>query len=423
MKRTRVAGLLAALSLLSGLLGCDVAVVAALASKKKSGSSSNAAPAVDLSFALYVANFVTPAAASAERTNLQNNGGNPSGATWTFVGRATSTTIWDSIPAGNNAALIQGPLTQVYNIDAFERLNSNRAVVEVPTLANVFANQTVTNPNKAADRMDGSAATTDITDATHVPCIFALFTQNIGLLRVRIWGTDQTSGDCLWSNHHELVNSDIFIVGGAATNFAGVAYTTYTDTTLNQSWLLSFASDGIKNLPVSIATNASATGSLCPAVDIGGNLYVAASLSTGQIQLQKYSGGIAPAQWTTLYTGVPAGGVNQVGPHGLGTASNVSLLSSPGTSGTALFVSGGQGTIGSHTLVRFDDTPNAGTFVPALVWGPRTIPDPSSNPTTWSAVATLGIADVLTTGNLSNATSGNVEVYTQNSAMDTGTLV
>lgn len=423
MKQTRLFLSFLAATLLSGLIGCDVAVVAVLASRSKSSGSSTA-PAPDLSYELYVANFANPAAAAAEQGKLQANGGNPSSATWTFVGRATATTIWTTIPAGNNSALIQGPLTQVYNIDAFERLNANKAVVEVPIVANIFSNQAIVSPASAGDRLDGQAATTDITNPAHIPCIFAFFTQNIGLLRVRIWGANQTSGDCVWSNKHELANADNFVVGGAVANSSGTLYTTYTDTTLSQSELLTFASDGTKSVPpTQVAANASTTGNLCPRVDSSGNLFIAASLSTGQIQLQKYAAGSAPAQWTTLYTGVAAGGVNQVGSNGLGLANNVPLLSSPGTSGSVLFIAGGQGVIGSHTLARFDDTPNAGTFVPVLVWGPKTVADPSSSPTSWSGVATSGTTDVLTTGNLSNTTTGNIEIYTQDSAMDTGNLV
>jgi len=196
---------------LISLLGCDVALIALLLTNNKSSkSSSPAAAAPDITYALYVANFASPAAAMTEQGVLDSdaNGGNPSPATWTFIGRGTVTEIWGGLPANMNAALIQGPLTQVYNIDNFERLDANDAVVEVPTSTNVYVNRNVGPALAASGPVDGMAATTNITDPAHIPCIFALFTQPISTLRVRIWGTAQTSGDCVWSNHDKLANTD-----------------------------------------------------------------------------------------------------------------------------------------------------------------------------------------------------------------------
>ncbi|HLY10056.1 MAG TPA: hypothetical protein VKW04_12185 [Planctomycetota bacterium] len=425
MNRARVVMSVSVLTLLSGLLGCDVAVVAVLATRTKSRNNSNSGtPTIDLSYGLYVANFATPALAANEAVTLNTNGGNPSAATWTLVGRGTATEVWRSIPAGKNAALIQGPLNQVYNIDTFESLDAAGAVIEVPSASNVYANSAVPAPfTPASGTVDGLAVATKITDPAHIPCIFALFTQQITSLRVRIWGANQTMGDCVWSNHHELGGADAIVVGNAAPNSSGTLFTTFVDTTNTQSFIVPFSSSGSKGSALSVSTTASSSGGISVAVDTADNVFVASALSTGNIQLQKYTGGISNLQWATVYLGNSGGGVNTNGPNSLAVASNVPLLTSPGTNGSALFIAGSQGPNGTHTLVRFDDTPIAATFNGVLAWGPKTLADPGGKPTLWSGVTTSGSTDVLTTGDINNNTSGNIEVLTQDSAMSTGSVV
>lgn len=412
------------------LQGCDVVFVVLAAegkfSKKKSDDNSSTAPAPpDVSYAVYVGNFATPSDASTEQGVLDSdaNGGNPSASTWQFLGRRSATSSWTTIPGGMNAVLIQGPLTRLYNIDAFERLDANGAVVEVPSAAGIYNNRTITSPSNASGMLDGVASATVISDPAHIPCIFARFTQPISAMRIRIWGPNQTSGDCVWTNAHSLANADAFQVGGAAANGTGTIYTTYVDTTLGQSFLLSFAPDGTKNAPVNIALNASSAGGISSAVDSSSNVFVASALSTGQIAIQKFASGVSPFQWSTVYIGNSGSGTNVIRPNGLAVANNVPLLSSPGTNGTAVFLAGGQGPSGLHTLVRFDDTPSAGTFTSSLVWGPKILGDPSSNSTGWSAVSTAGATNVLTTGNLTNTVSGKIEILSQDSTLDTGNVI
>jgi hypothetical protein len=412
---------------LCSLLGCDVALIALLfANNKNSKSSSPAAAAPDTTYTLYVANFATPAAAAAEATNLNTNGGNPTSPPWTIVGSATATEIWNALPPSMNAAMIRGPLTQVYNIDTFESLDANDAVIEVPTAGNVYANSTVSVPlSNASGMLDGVAVTTLITDPAHIPCVFALFTHPLTSLRVRIWGAAQTSGDCVWSNHDELANTDTYFVGGAATDSAGVLYAPYVDGTLKSAFYLSFTAGGTKNSATAVGSpgTTTATGGISAAVDSSGNLFIANNLGTGNIQVQKYAAGaLGAAQWPFLYTGISAGGANVVASHGLAVASGVPLISSPGSQGTAVFLASGQGTAGSHTLVRIDDTPNGASFLPAQEWiPPQAIADPSSKATSWSAVATSGSTSVLTTGDLSNSVSGNIEIFTQNTSLGSAT--
>src|SRR5581483_4987744 len=227
------------------LQGCDVFVVlyaaGAFSSKKKS-STSTTPPPPDISYSVYVANFGSPTAAGNEAANLNTNGGNPSLATWTPLGQGSATSVW-TIPASMNAILVQGPLTQVYNIDAFESLDSKGAVIEVPTLSNVYANSAISSasiPN-AAGMVDGLAAVTVTTDPTHIPCLFALFTQSISSVRIRICGSIQAPGDCVWSGHHELGGTDAVVLGNAAATSTGTLYCTFVDTTNNQSFIVPFS--------------------------------------------------------------------------------------------------------------------------------------------------------------------------------------
>ena len=421
-------GILIVLCFLSSLPGCDVILpivyFESQNKKKSNNSSSTTPPPPDVSYSVYVANFASPTTAATEKGVLDSdaNGGNPSLATWTLLGQGSATSVWTAIPASMNAVLVQCPLTQVYNIDTFERLDLNGAVVEVPTLANIYFNRNVTNPGNASGMLDGVTATTVITDPAHIPCVFALFTQSVSSVRVRLWGPSQASGDCVWSNHHELANTDTFVVGGAAASSSGTIYTTYADTTLGQSFVLPFSAAGTKQSAINLTLTSSTAGGVSVAVDSGENLFAASELASGQLQIQKYALGSSPVQWTFLYSGVAAGGANSVRPHGLSVASNVPLLASPGVQGTAVLLAGGQGTSGSHTIARFDDTPNSGTFLASQVWGPLTVADPSSNSTTWSGGIASGSTDVLTTGNLSNISSGNIEIFTQDRSMTTGSV-
>jgi hypothetical protein len=405
------------------LQGCDLVVTYFLIqnqTKSKSSSASSASPAPDLSYNLYVANFASPGAAATEEANLDTNGGIPNPAVWTHVGSNTATFIWKGIPANMNAALIQGPLTLVYNIDNFERLDANQAVVEVPTSTNVYANSAIsaTTPKaNASGPVDGVPVTTKITDPAHLPCVFALFTQNITTLRVRIWGASQASGDCVWSNQQALANTDTFTVGGASSSSTGIFFTTYVDATLGQSYLLPFGSDGSKGTLTTVSNAASTTGSLGTAVDSSGNLFVVATLSTGLIQLQKYSGATMPLLLWPASTTFSGTGNNFIGPRGVAVASNAPL--SGGGTGTVIFFAGGQGTTGTHSIVRYDDLGTSGSYV----WGPATVADPASKATSWSAIATSGTSSVLTTGDLSNTISGNVELLTQDTSLSTGSLL
>jgi hypothetical protein len=309
-----------------------------------------------------------------------------------------------------NAVLIQGPLTQVYNIDAFESLDANGAVVEVPTSSNVYSNSTVTSKGSAAGMLDGKAAVTVITDPTHTPCIFALFTQSVTSVRLRIWGATQASGDCVWSNDHELAGTNTFMAGGSAVNSTGVVYTTYVDVTAGQSWLLPFQANGSKGSPISVLTaNASSTSSISAAVDTGDNVFVAASIASGGIQLQKFASGATSPAWSTIF----GSGTNHITPQGLAVASNAPL--SAGGNGSVLFFAGGQGTTGTHAIVRYDDQGTAGSFI-----GVSTALSDTASPTAWSGVSISGSTTVLTTGNLKNSGSGNIEVLTAASNLTLG---
>lgn len=407
-----VALLGAVFALLLTLPGCDVgvAVYALTRSNKSSSSGPPSSPPVDRSYALFVANFASPAAAATEATNLNTNGGQPDRTTWTFVGTATATQIWTGLPANMNTALIQGPLTQVYNIDTFERLDANDAVVEVPTSTNVFANSAISGTTPIANAsgpLDGVPVTTITTDPTHFPCVLAFFTQNIASLRVRIWGASQTSGDCVWSNHDELAGTDTFVVGGSAVNSSGVLYTSYVDTTAGQTWLLPFQSNGTKQAPISVLSlNASASSSVSVAIDSSDSVFVAASVTGGGIQLQKFASGATTPAWGTVF----ASGNNQISPQGLAVASNAPLHL--GGTGSVIIFAGSQDTTGTHSIVRYDDVLTAGSFI-----GTFTVSDTSGKATGWSAAAISDTLDILTTGDFGKTTSGNIEVFTQSSTL------
>jgi hypothetical protein len=401
------------LPLLLGLPGCDIALGVYFATKKKSSTSQSLPPSTpSVSYTLYVANFASPAAAAAEKTNLDSdaNGGNPNPATWTLLGQGSATSVWP-ISGNMNAILVQGPLTQVYNIDTFERLDANGAVVEVPTSANIYFNRNVTNPTNASGMLDGVPATTVTTDPAHIPCIFALFTQSITSARIRIWGANQTSGDCVWSNHHELAGTDNFMAGGSTVNSTGVVYTTYVDTTAGQSWLLPFQANGTKNSPISVLTaNASSSSSISAAVDAGDNIFVTASVTGGGVQIQKFANGATSATWGTTF----ASGINQIAANSLAVASNAPLHL--GGTGSVIIFAGQVGT-GNHSIVRYDDLLTSGSFIYAT-----TTPADPSKATGWSGASISGGTNVLTTGDLNNSTSGNIELFTEASTL-TGTLL
>jgi hypothetical protein len=333
MKRTRVAGLLAALSLLSGLLGCDVAVVAALASKKKGGSSSNAAPAPDTTFRLWVSELGAIAGA-AEQATLLGNHGDPD-AKWVPVTPVPATgsgeyTMPPPTAGGFNAILIQATDLQVYEIDAFEIIDSTGTTTAVP--ATVFAGNVTGALSLAQGYPDGQGLVTAAT-ATDRAFVFMKHSAPITKFRVSLWGQgrSRTSGDVQWTQGFDQAND---LAGGAAISSQGVTHVVFREA--GNIWLLRIDQDGaiVKDISnnelISLAnglTVSSTIGSQSVVIDRNHSdvVYFGLTRGAGDIQIQKYDKDITNALWLPPLS-IATSGIDRIERNGLAVTPNGSLL-------------------------------------------------------------------------------------------------
>lgn len=187
---------LALLLLVAPLVGCDVAVVAALASRSKSSSSSSGAAAPDTSFRIYVSSLGAAALdLDNEKIALDAAGGVP-GAAWVLAGTGTSTQELDvTLLAGGpfTAVLIQAPEAQDYRIDALELLDTDGTTLESAAAASIRSDETLLEAN-AAGTPDGATADTDSLPAAKA-YLFARFAAPVTLFRVTLAGTARAGGD------------------------------------------------------------------------------------------------------------------------------------------------------------------------------------------------------------------------------------
>lgn len=388
--------LLALLALiLCPLLGCDVALAGLLASRSnKSSSSSGGPPAPDITYKVYVSDLAL-GDLNNEKLALDGAGGNP-GASWTFVGSGTTTQDFDvSALAGApfSAILIQAPEAQDYHIDGLELFDANGSAIESAAGASIRSNLLAvgTLEADAAGVPDGRSADTDST-TTASAYLFAHFTNQVEFFRVSLWGVARGSGDLEWVR--TFVSPGNQTAGGAAVKSDGTFYVTYSDESPRHVWMIIYLADGNAPgvpagdppAPSSLETNVTASisgqpvGSQCVAIN-GSNVYVATTFGAGDIRVRKLEG--PGGTWSTPFSGA---GVDLVEANGLAVDDGGNLILSGG------FDFGGLEGVG-HYMQKLNASGG-------LVWPGAPTPRSDGTATYWRAVATSGLVDIYTAGDL-----------------------
>jgi len=404
MKRLRVlVGLLAA-ALLSGLPGCDVAVVALLASKSKGKSSSSAAAAPNVSFNLWVAELGAVTGA-AEQTTLQGNHGDPD-AKWTLLSSGTSSGEFTMPPptaGGFDAILIQATDLQVYEVDAFEILDSTGTTIATPSA--VFSGSTTGALSLAQGPPDGAGLVTAAT-STDRAFVFMKHGAPITKFRVNLWRPNlRSSGDVEWAR--TLTRANDQKAGGAATTSAGTTYVALRDG--SAIYMTRYDSDGsvipdtnTDDLTSLESTVTTGLGSASIAIDKSNNdVFVATTRSAGDIRLQKYTGINAANSWQ--FPALSGSGVDRVEPNGLALNSAGELILAGG-------IDSGAPNGVNHYLRKHSKVNGADLWAVASPAPPA--PPVDTGDTYWYAVATDGTQNIFTTGDITSlVVVGNPEIY------------
>ncbi len=413
MKRLRILGSLLAAALLSGLLGCDVALVAVLVSKNKSKSSSNAAPAPNVSFNLWVAELGAVTGA-AEQVTLQGNHGDPD-AKWTLLGSSTSSgeyTMPTPTAGGFDAILIQATANQVYEIDAFEIIDATGTTIATPTT--VFNGNTTGALSLAQGPPDGLGLVTAATP-TDRAFVFMKHSAPITKFRVNLWRPNlRSSGDVEWAKTYTRPSDQR--AGGAATTKNSLTYLGFREG--NSLLMLRYDSNGFTVLDspggnelTSLELTVPSAGSVAFAIDQDNDdVFVATTKNSGDIGLYKFIGNNQLPTWS--FPALSGSGVDRVEPNGL-------ALNSVGEIVLAGGIDSGVPSGINHYLRKHSKTNGADMWAAASPAPPA--PPVDTGNTYWYAVATDATQNIFTTGDLTSlVVPGNPEIYTSK-IVDTNT--
>jgi hypothetical protein len=390
MNRARVLAFL----LVSLLTGCDIAVGAYFATRKKSSHNGAAAPAPDTTFSIWVANLAGGGLTDAQvQTAVIANGGLPT-AEWTKVGGFIRTTEVDLslVPGTWDAILISATSNQKYLLDAVVLLNSSGDPLASFT-APTFRDSMLT-PAAAENLPDGVTSETDAT-ATQQAFIFKRFSGPVTPLarfRVEIWDktVGPTSGDTAWRSTiaaaGEQRSGGMDVLIGAPVD---QLYVSVRDVTVPQDIIevLQLGLNG--SLVQNVAMQASVTGKVGSpslAVTSNGDVVVAHSVGAGDLRVRRFNGALSSTIWNQPITNIgstPA----RVEPNSVALdASDNVILVGGFDFGVA---NGGFG----HFMQRLAAGNGAAWVIPPL-------PPVDVNNTYWRGVVTSGADDIFATGDL-----------------------
>jgi hypothetical protein len=407
MKRLRLLVLLPAAALLSGLLGCDVALVAVLASRSKSKSSSAASPAPNVSFNLWVAELGAITGV-AEQGTLQGNHGDPD-AKWTLLASATSSGEYTMPPptaGGFDAILIQATDVQVYEVDAFEIIDATGTTLQTAAGATIFSSlDVVPTILDAQGPPNGKGALTAAT-STDRSFIFMKRATPITTFRVNLWRPAlRSSGDVEWAKTY--TRSGDQRAGGAAITKNGLTYLGFLEG--NSLLMLRYDSAGLTVLdtpggneltPLELTVPSS--GSAAFAIDQNNDdVFVATTKNAGDISLYKFIGNNQLPTWS--FPALSGSGVDRVEPNGLALNSAGELILAGGID------SGAPNGI-NHYLRKHSKANGADMWAAASPAPPAAPVDTAG--TYWYAVATDATQSIFTTGDITSlVVPGNPEIY------------
>lgn len=393
------------------LTGCiDAVAIAALTRNKNLNKSAAPAPAPpDPLYHVWIASIPDVAAALAQETQLQSNGGVPDPAVWSEIGTggATGTFVPSQTPGTYNAILIQASAAQTYHLDAVESLNVDDSTKEAAS-GTVYDNLMTTNPTGMRGAPDGATADMTAGSGTNA-CVFTVFAGSISRFRVSIWSSAPTSGDVLRAV--SVARAGNQRAGGAFLGSTGTIYVTFDEPAGANRNVLLGRFDGVGNLlgTTSIVTGVSAAaGSHSVALHTDGTVYVSATTGTGAILVRKYTADLSVQLWQASFSS----GLNsdRTEAHGL----------TVDASGNAIIAGGANTATNGIDLWMRKLSSGAG----ATMWTqtpPPLSPDPAS--TWWRAVVTNAAGDVFSAGDLGSLATSAVETLTRKSAGSNGTAL
>jgi len=421
MNRARLLVSMLLVSLLSGLLGCDVAVVAVLMSRK-SGSSKTpaAAPGPNLSFNLWVAELGGIAGAT-EQGTIDANNGDPDPIKWTLLASATTSGEYTMPPptaGGFDSILIQATVNQIYEVDSIEIIDSTGTTIQTADASTTFCNSEIT-PLLLTDAQgppDGKGTLTTAT-STKRSFIFMKRATPITTFRVNLWQQNgvRISGDAQWTRTYVLPGSNQ-VVGGADINSLGTVYISFRDGSGN--YMIRYSTDGNvvrDDTPSDFTLLDSAVSATAGSSSIAINkstddVFVATTNGAGDINLQMYQGISHTHVWGNAI--LQGTGADRVEANGLALNSAGELIVAGGIDGGA--AGGGV----NHFLRKCRSDTGSDMWASASLTPPAVPPDPGD--TYWYAVATGGTQDIFVSGNLGPLVLGTPDAYTSR-ILDTNT--
>lgn len=295
-----------ALVLIPLVAGCDVAVGVYFATRKKSSSSRSAAPAVDTTFSVWVADLSAGVLTDADvQTAIIANGGQPT-AEWTRVGGFTRTTEVDLslVPGTWDAVLISATSNQKYLLDSMVILNGSGdplASFTAPTFSDRMLTET-----EARNLPDGRTSETDAT-ATQKAFLFKRFPgpiAPISRLRVDIWdlAVGPASGDTAWrrtvASPGEERSGGMGVFAASPVDKLYVSYRNVVNATEDNIEVLELGPNGGTTQTVPMENTVTGkVGAPSLAVMAGGDVIVAHSVGAADLRVRRFNGTLSSTIW------------------------------------------------------------------------------------------------------------------------------
>ena len=384
------------------LPGCDVATAALVLSAKDKSSSDDGAPVIPPTlgfgspiFQAWTAQIADAAAATAAQTAIMDADGNPPLTTWTLIGNAAATAVFDPIasPASINAILIQVSSDENYQLDGIEILDSSNIVIAHAT-GTTWSNL-VDFPDEFIGVPDGVSAVTTAVGATRA-FIFSLYTGPIDRFRINLQRTTQppAPGDVRAVATYTSGGNER--PGGMAIDSAGLIHLTLSVGDIGN--LVRYDMAGVFQDEVEITSDLATAGTHSVALNSVGDVFTSASIQGGSVQVRKFDLDLAPTGVAGFSSGLGSDRVEH----------NSITVDSAGFP----IVVGGMSSLLSgrnHWRIKLPATVSG-----TPVWQDSTQLDGTNATTYWHAVTTDANNEVYTAGDLNSGLLGTIQVYTAN---------
>lgn len=386
---------LAALVLIPMIPGCDIALGVYLASRGGSSSKkSSAAPGVDTTFSIWVANLAAGVLTDAQvQTAIIANAGEPT-AEWTRVGGFTRTTDVDLalLPGTWDAILISASSNQKYLLDSVTTLNASGDPLASFT-APTFSNRMLTVV-EAGGLPNGVTSETDAT-LTEKAFVFKRFAGPIAPLsrfRVDIWdmGVGPTSGDTAWRRTvafgGEERSGGMAVFAAAPVDKLYVAYRDVVSGTDDDIEVLELGPNGATTQNVPLESNVTGkVGAPSIAVATNGDVILAHSVGASDLRIRRFNSALSSTVWNVPITN-NGGTAARIEPNSLALDGSDNAILAGGLDFGGLTGFG-------HYMQRFRASDGA-------TWVSAPTPPVDLGNSYWRGVVTVGADDIYAAGDL-----------------------